>query len=228
MCQIEFTTFKVNGSPNIPSCIAKTTDVITIDLGASFISSETGSWVAWIGVSYNNGATQFYSATNNVIVGINNFIVSIPSNIGTINVTEVGINNADATIECGGSVIHNPTITNCQTLTVSAPSIVGSINFVSNPQGAEIFLDNADQQHTAPFLINGIPAGTHTYRLKLTNYTDITGTVVVQANTIAQVSANFRTGLVVLGVLFIGTGIALLSAAIYYVLKKPEGATVVR
>jgi hypothetical protein len=102
----------------------------------------------------------------------------------------------------------------------------GSINFVSNPVGSEIFLDNSDQQHVTPFTINGIPVGTHSYRLTLANYPDITGVVPVQANQIAQVSADFTTGKASLGIVIIGVGIAAaLMAGLYYILRKPGKAT---
>jgi hypothetical protein len=224
MCQIEFTAFNVKGSLNIPNCIAKTTDAITIDLGASFASNETGSWKAWAAVSYNNGVPEYYSATKTVSSGINDFIISIPSRVGTIKVTEVSINNAAGTIQCGPP-INNPTMSNCQILTVSAG---GSISFVSNPPGAEIFIDNSDQQHITPFTITGVPVGTHSYRLTLLNRPDITGNVTVQANQILQVSADFTTGQVNTGLLVgaIVTAV-LIGGLVYYMTSKPETASII-
>jgi hypothetical protein len=226
MCKIEFTAFNVKGSANIPNCIVKTTDVITIDLGASFVSNELGSWTAWVAVSFNNGTPEYYSATKNVSSGINDFIVSIPSRVGTIRVTEVSINNAAGTIQCGPP-INNPTMSNCQTLTVSAG---GSISFASNPPEAEIFIDNSDQQHITPYTITGVPAGIHSYRLTLLNYPDITGNVTVQANQTAQVSADFTTGQVNTGALLIGVGVTavLIGGLVYYVTRKPETANITR
>jgi hypothetical protein len=223
MCQIEFTAFNVKGSLNIPNCIAKTTDAITIDLGASFASNETGSWKAWAAVSYNNGVPEYYSATKTVSSGINDFIISIPSRVGTIKVTEVSINNAAGTIQCGPP-INNPTMSNCQILTVSAG---GSISFVSNPPGAEIFIDNSDQQHITPFTITGVPVGTHSYRLTLINRPDITGNVTVQANQIAKVSVDFTTGQVNTGALIVGVGVTavLIGGLVYYLTRKPETST---
>jgi hypothetical protein len=223
MCNIEFTAFNVNGSANIPNCIAKTTDTITIDLGASFVSSETGVWTAWVAVNYNNGTPEYYSAVKNVTAGINDFIVPIPSTSGTIKVTEVSIVNASGTILCGGNVIFNPTMTNCQILTVSAPSTGGSIKFESNPLGAEIFIDNSDQKHITPYTITGIPAGTHSYRLTLLNYPDITGNVTVQENKIITVSADFTTGQVNVLELIVGLGVAtILIGGLIYALRKPD------
>jgi len=103
-------------------------------------------------------------------------------------------------------------------------STIGSINFVSNPPGAEIFLDNSDQHQITPHTITGVPAGTHSYRLILLNHTDITGNVTVQANKITQVSADFTTGQVNVVALVVGLGVSalLIGGLIYYVIKKPE------
>ena len=101
---------------------------------------------------------------------------------------------------------------------------MGSINFVSNPTGAEIFLNDLDQQHITPYTITGVPVGTHSYRLTLLNHTDITGNVTVQANKITQVLADFTTGQVNVGALVVGLGVSalLIGGLIYYVIKKPE------
>jgi hypothetical protein len=224
MCQIEFIAFNVNGLANIPNCIANETDAITIDLGASFASNETGSWRAWVAVSYNNGEEEYYSATKNVSSGINDFIISIPSRTGIIKVTEVSINNPIT--QC--VITENPTMLNCQILTVSAPVNVGSINFVSNPSGAEIILNNSDQQHITPYTITGVQVGTHSYRLTLLNHPDITGNVTVQANQILQVSADFTTGQVNTGLLVgaIVTAV-LIGGLVYYMTSKPETASII-
>ncbi len=220
MCQIQFTSFNVNGSANIPNCTAKTTDQITIELGATFLSNELGEWIAHVAVSNNNGPENYYSARNNVIVGTNVFKVSIPSTLGTIKVTEVNIINPISGELCGGNVIHNPTMTNCQILTVI--SAVGSINFESNPVGAEIFLDDVDQQKLTPFTITDIPAGDHSYKLTLADHTDITGTVTVLENQTVTVSADFTTGQVNVFTVVLGVVIAaaLIGGLIYALNKK--------
>ncbi len=122
MCQIQYTTFNVNGSANISNCTAKPTDQITIDLGASFLSNESGKWTAYVAISNNNGPENYYSVSKTVTAGINDFIILIPSTLGTIKVTEVSIVNEDGTVLCGGNVIENPIMTNCQILTVSQES----------------------------------------------------------------------------------------------------------
>lgn len=109
----------------------------------------------------------------------------------------------------------------CHFIQVTA---VGSINFVSTPPGAEIFIDSSDQQHITPFTITNVPVGTHSYRLTLANFPDITGNVTVQVNTIAQVSVNFTTGQVNVGLVVLGLGVtAVLIGGIYYlVLREPD------
>lgn len=221
MCNIEYTTFNVNGE-FVQDCVAKTTDVITIDLGARFVSAEIGSWTAWIAVSYNNGAEEYHSATRNVLQGINDFIVSIPSKAGVIKVTQVSINNAAGTIQCGPP-IENPPMLDCNTLTVTA---AGSIKFISNPSGAEIILNNSDQHQVTPHTITGIPVGTNSYRLILLNHPDITGNVIVLENKIAQVSVDFTTGQVNVGAILLGLGVtAVLIGGLYYMTRKPETST---
>lgn len=55
----------------------------------------------------------------------------------------------------------------------------GSIQFVSVPSGAEIFLDGADTGVKTPYTITDIPAGEHAFCLKLTGYNDTCGEVTV-------------------------------------------------
>ena len=66
---------------------------------------------------------------------------------------------------------------------------LGSISFASVPEGAEIFLDGADQSVRTPVTITDMPAGSHTYTLKLSGYNDFAGTVEVIKDQIASVTA---------------------------------------
>lgn len=67
----------------------------------------------------------------------------------------------------------------------------GIISLSSVPDGAEIFLDGIDQGVKTPNIITNVPAGTHTYSLKLSGYTDYTGTVEVLENQTSSISAAF-------------------------------------
>lgn len=104
-----------------------------------------------------------------------------------------------------------------------AISASGSISFISNPPGAEIYIDNADQHQVTPFTIAGVPAGVHSYKLRLVNFPDMTGNVTVHANKTVLVSVNFTTGQVNIGLLAVGIGIAaVLIGGLIYVLRKPQ------
>ena len=63
----------------------------------------------------------------------------------------------------------------------------GSIQFVSVPVGAEIFLDGADQGVKTPITVTNITAGAHTFTLKLTGYNDASGSVTVLGGSVIQV-----------------------------------------
>lgn len=90
----------------------------------------------------------------------------------------------------------------------------GSISFSSVPGGAEIFLDGQDQGIQTPATITDVPAGSHTYALKMANYKDSTGTVELLENQIYTVSAILTkilkkgTGAgILLGIGLLGAGI---------------------
>lgn len=102
------------------------------------------------------------------------------------------------------------------------PPQVGSISFISTPQGAEIFIDGADQNIKTPATIFNIPVGTHTYTLKQTGYNDVTGTANVGLNQVAVASETFTpvtipgigSGTLLLGLLAFGVvGIIILNSA---------------
>lgn len=124
---------------------------------------------------------------------------------------------------CATTIAQNPftgTITS-ETGTLftyfSTPGPKGSISFLSTPPGAEIFLDGKDQNIKTPATITDVPAGTHKYALKLSNYKDYTGSVQVQENQTAKVSAIFEkegigTGTLI-GITLLGAGV--LGAVVY-------------
>lgn len=63
----------------------------------------------------------------------------------------------------------------------------GSIHFVSLPVGAEIFIDNTDQVVKTIYTVTDIPAGEHSFTLKLAGYNDFTGKVMVLGGSVAEV-----------------------------------------
>lgn len=70
-----------------------------------------------------------------------------------------------------------------------AGAATGSVEFVSVPSGAEIFLDDTDQGVKTPYTITNVPAGKHTFALTLIGYNDTTGEVDVVGGSTAQVYA---------------------------------------
>lgn len=65
----------------------------------------------------------------------------------------------------------------------------GNVSFTSTPPGARIFIDGADQGVVTPNTAMNVPAGDHTYVLKLAGYNDYSGTVSVVTGQTAAVTA---------------------------------------
>lgn len=63
----------------------------------------------------------------------------------------------------------------------------GSIHFVSLPLNAGIFIDNTDQGVKTNYTVTNIPAGEHTFTLKLAGYNDFTGKVMVLGGSVVEV-----------------------------------------
>ena len=53
----------------------------------------------------------------------------------------------------------------------------GCIDFVTSVPGAKIYVDNVDTGKVTPSSICGLSPGTHTYRLELSGYVSVTGSV---------------------------------------------------
>jgi hypothetical protein len=76
----------------------------------------------------------------------------------------------------------------CEVCSVNIPSPGGSINFISTPPGAEIFVDGIDQGVKTPNTVANVSAGDHAYALKLAGYNDVTGMVGVVSGQTASVT----------------------------------------
>ncbi len=63
----------------------------------------------------------------------------------------------------------------------------GSIHFVSLPEGAEIFIDGADQGVRTSYTVTDIPSGDHAFTLKLAGYNDFAGSVTVAGGSVIEV-----------------------------------------
>lgn len=68
--------------------------------------------------------------------------------------------------------------------------LMGSVNIVSYPPGAEIFMDGMDQEVKSPAIVTIVPAGEHEYVLKLSGYRDYQGSITVLDSQTVQAPAN--------------------------------------
>ena len=99
----------------------------------------------------------------------------------TYRLTQPGYNDVTGTF----------TIVASQTTAVSVTMspMVGGISFSTIPEGAEIFLNDVDQNLTTPNTISNLVLGTYTYTLRLANYHDFTGTIDTIGNQTVNVIA---------------------------------------
>jgi hypothetical protein len=87
-------------------------------------------------------------------------------------------------------VFMNKTFTYSFVKTPVIPT-TGSVQFVSVPSGAAIYLDSSTTSAgVTPKTVDGISAGTHNFTLKLAGYNDSLGTVVVQSGSTAYAYAS--------------------------------------
>jgi len=89
----------------------------------------------------------------------------------------------------------------------------GCIDFVTSVPGAKIYVDNVDTGKVTPSLICGLSPGTYTYRLELSGYVSVTGSVDLGAGQRVLVSIVLtpaKKGIgagTILGVTLLGIGI---------------------
>ncbi|MCU0289153.1 MAG: Ig-like domain-containing protein, partial [Acidobacteria bacterium] len=65
----------------------------------------------------------------------------------------------------------------------------GSINIISNPNGAVIWLDNVNTENTTPATLNSIASGSHTVKLVKAGYQEYTKNITVERGKVTQVNA---------------------------------------
>jgi hypothetical protein len=76
--------------------------------------------------------------------------------------------------------------------TISIPvTFSGSAYITSTPSGAEIYIDETDTTISTPGTVTGLSAGSHSYKLTLAGYTDVTGTFTATAGTTVDVPITF-------------------------------------
>lgn len=214
------------GTGGITPINANTTKPVA-PTGLAVTPGNTSLNISWNMVSDPSGISEVFAYIVTINLGTTTILSEYVSK-GTKNITIPNlINGSTYTVNVSG-LSHsniNGEVSNA-TGTPTETSAVGSINFSSNPSGAEIFIDNQDQNHVTPYTITGVPVGTYNYRLKLQDYSDITGTVAVHENTIAQVSADFTTGQTNIVPLIFGIGVAaVLIVGLIYALEQDTTRT---
>ncbi len=65
----------------------------------------------------------------------------------------------------------------------------GTISFISDPEGAEIYLDGADVYNVTNLVYGGVDVGEHEVKLRLTGYEDYDTTITVEKNDTVIVDA---------------------------------------
>lgn len=75
---------------------------------------------------------------------------------------------------------------------LSNPSMYGRMNLTSNPQSANIELNDSLLDITTPVILNNLLPGEYTVRMKLFNYRDVLINTIVQSNNLSSYSAILR------------------------------------
>ncbi len=75
---------------------------------------------------------------------------------------------------------------------VSRPPPTGRLNIVSQPTGAEVWLDERKLEHVTPYLAENLPPGSHKLVLKKEGYQDYTTTVQVVADKLTHVTPELK------------------------------------
>ena len=75
----------------------------------------------------------------------------------------------------------------------SSPPLTGSLVATSSPAGGQVYIDN-QFRGVAPVTVYNLPTGDHIVNMKLSGYSDWSGSATVQPGQVAQVSAQFSPG----------------------------------
>ena len=78
----------------------------------------------------------------------------------------------------------------CQNVTILD---TGSVAISSTPSGAAIYIDTVLQTGTTPQTYSGLTAGSHTYKLTLSGYTDATGSFSITAGSTTTLPVTLAT-----------------------------------
>lgn len=143
-------------------------------------------------------------------------ITSVPTGSHTYTLRLAGYNDYSGMV----LVEEDKTSQISATLTLAE----GCIYFITNPEGARIFIDDVDTGKVTPALVCGLSLGTHTYRLVLAGYQDVTGTANLVSGQGVMVTGSFAPGVgagALLGLSLLGLGV--LGAVILAAREKKAG-----
>ncbi len=89
--------------------------------------------------------------------------------------------------------------------------MTGTLNIISIPEGAKIFLDGVDTTFITPHTFISLIPGIHNYRLSLNSYLDISGTVDVidlqQTNLVVTLPDDFYNKLITISIAALGLSV---------------------
>jgi hypothetical protein len=95
------------------------------------------------------------------------------------------------------------------------PTDTGSVQIISIPELAQIFIDGVEQDLKTPAIIENIPSGLHTYKLVYPGYVDIEGIMTIETGETYELflvmekepspysNALILTGLAIMGVMIL-------------------------
>jgi hypothetical protein len=156
--------------------------ILQYNFSATVVDSATGVAVsgATVLVGTTGGGSQSKITDAN---GLATFRVDA----GTISISIS--NNGYNTTTDAQYVFSDKNIT-YQLIKIPPKPTIGDIEFVSVPTGADIYIDGKSVTTVGaktPATITGIPAGSHTWTLKLTGYNDSSGTISVPSGGVVQI-----------------------------------------
>lgn len=106
-------------------------------------------------------------------------------------------------------------IVNADLIPATTPSQSGTLLINSNPQGANVFLDNACVGIT-PLTIPSVPAGNHTLLLRLAGYADYSTPLTISPGEAFQVQAALAPVPTMTGIEILIAAVAMMAAVLFF------------
>ncbi len=176
-----------NGCSSTECIIVVAAPILQRNLNVTVIDSATGKPVqgATVLVTIIPGVTPPTTGPQSKLTDVNGY-ATFRVDMGSVSVSIS--KNGYVTISTVESIYMDQNITYQLTPIPPIPT-VGAIEFVSVPVGASIFVDGKDTGYTTPITIGNIPAGKHTYELRLTGYNNYIGEILVSSDTTVPIYA---------------------------------------